>query len=163
MFLCFLQKYLSKSETHTHTPQSLRSENEQLSVCICVIVCSPAPTTLHNQTPSISCSHHFSQSHIGASPSSGRGRHKAQRLGDRYLSCQAADGHGKPHIARIPHQEFVLVKARPLGSQQQNKHKYRAGGFICSTQIESLSHTHTYMHARARTHTHTHTPIILVV
>lgn len=88
----------------------------------------------------ISSSHHFYESHIGASTSSTKGRHKAELLGDRYLSCQAAAGHGKPPIAGTPHQEFLLVKAKLLGPKQQNKHKYRAKRFIRHAQTDTYYH-----------------------
>lgn len=89
----------------------------------------PAPASLHGEA--LSRPHTTARkSHTGARPSLTKAQHKAERLGDCYLSRRAGQGHGQPPIARIPHHEFVLGKARLPGPQKQNKYKYRARRFI---------------------------------
>lgn len=105
----------------------------------------PAPASLYNQTSSHprTVSLKATLERAQARP---KGTHKADHLGGRYLSCQASDGHGNPTIARIPHREFLLVRAVALGPKHQNSHKHRAKRFIC--------HTKTGQHTAVKVNNH---------
>lgn len=105
----------------------------------------PAPASLYNQTSSHprTVSLKATLERAQARP---KGTHKADHLGGRYLSCQASDGHGNPTIARIPHREFLLVRAVALGPKQQNSNKHRAKRFIC--------HTKTSQHTAVKVNNH---------